>query len=147
MTDRERWIIYPLLFFALGTSLHDKLGLPAERLNCQEIHAEKIQCNNLESIRQKTQELDCTLLNVMNTKQQPVVRMGSNVKDATGILDLLTPSGEPRLRLSIAEHGQAGQFELFHQLSEKPTSLAFGISAAPNGTLQLYPLMNMPREK
>jgi hypothetical protein len=38
MTERERWIVYPLLFLALGASLRDKL-VPAtyESVRCQEL--------------------------------------------------------------------------------------------------------------
>src|SRR5690606_19257884 len=37
MTDRERWIIYPLLFLALGASLRDKLikSTESQRIKCQ----------------------------------------------------------------------------------------------------------------
>jgi hypothetical protein len=31
MSDRERWIVYPLLFLSLGVSLHDKM-LPSKEV-------------------------------------------------------------------------------------------------------------------
>jgi hypothetical protein len=34
MTTRERWIVYPLLFLALGTAIKPKL-VPAERVTCR----------------------------------------------------------------------------------------------------------------
>jgi hypothetical protein len=39
MTERERWIVYPLLFLALGAALRDKLSEHTEtrRLECQEL--------------------------------------------------------------------------------------------------------------
>lgn len=42
MTERERWVVYPLLFLALGASLRDKLGgsLTAKRIVCQELRIE-----------------------------------------------------------------------------------------------------------
>lgn len=46
MTERERWIVYPLLFLALGASLRDKFGGPeavdATRVRCDEIIATKM---------------------------------------------------------------------------------------------------------
>ncbi|MCE9554707.1 MAG: hypothetical protein K8T91_15225 [Planctomycetes bacterium] len=46
MTDRERWIVYPLLFLALGASLRDKFGGPesidATRIHCDELSATQI---------------------------------------------------------------------------------------------------------
>ncbi len=39
MTERERWVVYPLLFLALGASLRDKLGhrTITKRIVCQEL--------------------------------------------------------------------------------------------------------------
>lgn len=39
MTERERWIVYPLLFLALGASLRDKLvdRTVTKRIVCQEL--------------------------------------------------------------------------------------------------------------
>jgi hypothetical protein len=42
MTDRERWIVYPLLFLALGASLRDKLGgrTTTKSIVCQDLRIE-----------------------------------------------------------------------------------------------------------
>src|SRR6188472_822984 len=42
MTERERWIVYPLLFLALGASLRDKLvdRTVTKRIVCQELSIE-----------------------------------------------------------------------------------------------------------
>jgi hypothetical protein len=39
MNERERWIVYPLLFLALGAALRDKLGeqTKTKRIECQEL--------------------------------------------------------------------------------------------------------------
>ena len=39
MTERERWIVYPLLFLALGAALRDKLfdQTRTKSLECQEL--------------------------------------------------------------------------------------------------------------
>jgi hypothetical protein len=39
MSERERWIVYPLLFFALGAALRDKL---LQRVESKEIFCEKL---------------------------------------------------------------------------------------------------------
>jgi hypothetical protein len=39
MNDRERWIVYPLLFLALAVSLRDKLT--------QTVRAERVECRAL----------------------------------------------------------------------------------------------------
>ncbi len=51
MTDRERWIVYPLVFLTLGIALRNQF-LPTRRfgavdLRAGEISAQKIICNDL----------------------------------------------------------------------------------------------------
>ena len=43
MTDRERWIVYPLLFFALGASLRDKI---LERVDTKQLVCESLLIRN-----------------------------------------------------------------------------------------------------
>lgn len=54
MSERERWIVYPLLFFALGAAIRDKLfhqvmtgELRAEEMRTEELRADKILCHQL----------------------------------------------------------------------------------------------------
>lgn len=47
MNERERWIIYPLLFFALGAALRDKF---TQQVTTDRLHAGKIYCEELEVI-------------------------------------------------------------------------------------------------
>lgn len=44
MNERERWIIYPLLFFALGAALRDKF---TQQVTTDRLHAGKIFCEEL----------------------------------------------------------------------------------------------------
>jgi hypothetical protein len=44
MNERERWIVYPLLFFALGASLRDKF---LQRVSTDELIAKRIVCDEL----------------------------------------------------------------------------------------------------
>lgn len=42
MTERERWIVYPLLFLALGVALRDKfVGTTSRTIRCQELIVEE----------------------------------------------------------------------------------------------------------
>ena len=45
MSERERWIVYPLLFFALGASIRDKL--------LQRVEAKEIYCESLRIVDQQ----------------------------------------------------------------------------------------------
>jgi hypothetical protein len=45
MNERERWIVYPLLFFALGAALRDKF---LQRVTTDELIAKRIVCDELD---------------------------------------------------------------------------------------------------
>ncbi len=45
MSERERWIVYPLLFFALGAAIRDKL--------LQRVEAKEIYCESLRIVDQQ----------------------------------------------------------------------------------------------
>ncbi|MBX3425662.1 MAG: hypothetical protein KF688_08285 [Pirellulales bacterium] len=49
MSERERWIVYPLLFFALGAAIRDKLlhQVETKTLACTEVQAKSIACQQL----------------------------------------------------------------------------------------------------
>lgn len=47
MNERERWIVYPLLFFALGAGLRDKF---TQQVTTDRLHAGKIRCEELEIV-------------------------------------------------------------------------------------------------
>ncbi|QDT00701.1 hypothetical protein [Adhaeretor mobilis] len=46
MTDRERWIVYPLIFFALGAAIRDKLfrHVASKEVVCERLVADEIHC-------------------------------------------------------------------------------------------------------
>jgi hypothetical protein len=44
MSERERWIVYPLLFFALGAALRDKF---TQQVRTDRLHAGQISCEEL----------------------------------------------------------------------------------------------------
>lgn len=49
MSERERWIVYPLLFFALGAAIRDKLfhQVRTDDVAAQTVRADKVICTNL----------------------------------------------------------------------------------------------------
>jgi hypothetical protein len=51
MTERERWIVYPLLFFALGAALRDKF---THTVQTDELRAGRILCDELVASRSVT---------------------------------------------------------------------------------------------
>lgn len=51
MTERERWIVYPLLFLALGAALRDKLfdQTQSKRIVCEELLVKNVQAENVQA--------------------------------------------------------------------------------------------------
>ena len=74
MSDRERWIIYPLLFLALGAALRDKLT--------QSVDVETIRCKQLV---------------VVDSQETPRIVLNSN--DAGGLVRVIDTPGELTLAL------------------------------------------------
>jgi len=65
MSDRERWIVYPLLFLALGASLRDKMD--------GKIHIDKIDCSRIR----------CAELTVVGDDEKPQVALRSSKAGGT----------------------------------------------------------------
>jgi hypothetical protein len=90
MTERERWIVYPLLLLAIGTALKDKFGIPsevrAERIICKKIDCtERINSNNLVAKRGQFESL--------TTTKQFVV-LGPDSQPRVAIQAVPTPASE-----------------------------------------------------
>ncbi|MCA9235838.1 MAG: hypothetical protein KDA44_10225 [Planctomycetales bacterium] len=49
MSERERWIVYPLLFFALGAAIRDKIlnSVESDQIACEELDAKTIRCEEI----------------------------------------------------------------------------------------------------
>jgi len=80
MSQRERWVVYPLLFLALGLALRDKL-VPS-RLKAWSLDAAIVRCDQLE---------------VLDGEGNPRVRLG--VVGRGGQVELDTPEGQTTLVL------------------------------------------------
>lgn len=72
MTTRERWIVYPLLFLALGVALRDKMLPPSATFRKPGVNAWKIRCV----------ELECQDLTIANPKGDKRIRMGTTANEA-----------------------------------------------------------------
>ena len=101
ITSRERWIIYPLLFLALGAALRDKLNLPthigdlATQIRAGEIAAPRVRCT----------QLVCEQLVVNGPEGRPVVVAGANAETKAGIIETLAADGSPQTRLFSTDTG------------------------------------------
>ena len=95
MSQRERWILYPLLFLALGTALRDKL-VPA-RLRPLSVDAALVRCERLEVVEREENSLD--------------LRFRPRIIGEGGRLEFATKDGRSVLLLGLDHSGR--RFGLF----------------------------------
>jgi hypothetical protein len=129
MTTRERWIVYPLLFLALGIALRNQF-LPTKKfgamdLKAADLTAQTIHCNNIEimqegkcqnfefeaaqgkrlragyaeSVQSKTGEAEFQKITVNDDKDKPVIIMGTDPTLKAGKIITLTAAGAPQVIL------------------------------------------------
>jgi hypothetical protein len=99
MTTRERWIVYPLLFLALGIALRDKILPPSL------IEAERIRCDRLE-----TDETACGSLTVFGRGNRELMYLGM-ATNGTGRLELRGVDGATAEAIGTGPSGRSGVVE------------------------------------
>jgi hypothetical protein len=113
MSTRERWIVYPLLFLALGAALRDKL--------IGRLQVGHVICDRLES-----GQSDCRALIVRGPNGRPVVEAVMDAKSNSGAIGIFSAEGVPLVQLEspstggvILLTGHIGQeFGVFARLQE-----------------------------
>jgi hypothetical protein len=113
MSTRERWIVYPLLFLALGAALRDKL--------IGKLEIGQVICDRLES-----GQSDCRALIVRGPNGRPVVAAGADGNSRGGAIETFSAEGMPLVQIESAGAGgivvltgRVGQeFGVFAQLPE-----------------------------
>ena len=108
MTDRERWIVYPLLFFALSLAAQGACGVKGVR--------------NEETARRKWvnppkygkfDQVECQRLVVVSPSGAHRVEIGAGTNQA-GVIQLLGPDGRKSVvRLGADNKGEVGLLETF----------------------------------
>ncbi len=106
MSNRERWIVYPLLFLSLGIALRGKLvGIPSNHFESNELRANDIQCGRLQVEQLQIGRLACRELDVVGAEGRPVVVAGTNPANQSGMIETLSAEGKPLLRLQSTDGG------------------------------------------
>ena len=85
MTERERWIVYPLLFLALGASLRDKF---TQQVTTDRLHAGQISCEQL--LVTDSEKPDRIVAKLSSNPPQS----GGPADDRFGVLALYDSAGE-----------------------------------------------------
>jgi hypothetical protein len=100
MSTRERWIVYPLLFLALGAALRDKMlnKIEVSRLQC-----DWLQVNGLATCEGQSV---CRELIVAGPTGRPAVVAGTNPQLGNGgIIRTFTSNGLPLVQVAPSEVG------------------------------------------
>lgn len=85
MSERERWIVYPLLFFALGAALRDKF---TQQVRTDSLHAAQITCEKL--VVMDSEKPDRPVAMLTSNIPQP----GSPHENRFGVLVLFDSEGK-----------------------------------------------------
>jgi hypothetical protein len=116
MSTRERWIVYPLLFLALGLALRDKVYPPskftARSVRAEEMLVDKVRCNHLDAGETecevaKVARLDVNGLSVSDPKGKERARMGV-MENESGQVELYGRDGKPVLIMGADKTGRDG---------------------------------------
>jgi hypothetical protein len=100
MSDRERWVVYPLLFLALGMAMFDGLRFQAEQ-----------QTKKVETKSPEFESIRCKELRVIDENGQLRVALGESAKQNVGLITVHNTDGKPVVRLTADEKGGAGIIE------------------------------------
>lgn len=135
MSERERWIVYPLLFLTLGVSLRDKV---THTTSVDHIDAELIRCKALlvgHDLQTFQGSVPQGTITAFNEKGRPVARFGPNVicqqvevDDPAGVTQVRIgssplPAREGERRRStgfVTVHGEKGQEIITLQARRQP---------------------------
>lgn len=105
MTDRERWIVYPLLLLTMGTAMHDKFlkQVHTERILCdKELDAERIRCKELVVVTGPNDDQAAVVLNstpaggavtVVRADQKFSLTLGHKDRSSSLFAEAVTPDG------------------------------------------------------
>lgn len=83
MSERERWIVYPLLFLALGASLRDKLikQTLSDKVICEELYCERVLSDEIYVSQgpRYTRVLEGNTLKISNVQADRLFQSGQQV--------------------------------------------------------------------
>jgi hypothetical protein len=125
MSTRERWIVYPLLFLALGTAIKPKLVPPELRgleMASGNLQANRIICRSLDVVdddsrpyirmttSNSTKEAE---IQVINRRGKPVISLHADAATRAGLIETLNDDGRPQTAMmSSATGGEIAAFDI-----------------------------------
>ncbi|CAL1125165.1 unnamed protein product [Cladocopium goreaui] len=119
MSNRERWILYPLLVLALGASLRTQVLPIFKRLTAMEFSANQISCDTLEvskSILLRGEDGKARIvlsdasgrsgqIHIFGENGNSLISMGATKENGSGAISVFNAQGEIQVRLDALEGG------------------------------------------
>ena len=148
MTNRERWIVYPLLFLTLGLGMRDKVAPPSPRFMRPGMNAMNVRCVHLECqdltvtgpngekrIRMGVTSNQAGQMEVYGSDQSMVMVAGADNTGQSGRVQTLAADATPQVSLHSTDRG--GQVATFDRDDE--TRVVLGYGAMGPGTFLISP--------
>ncbi|NLF08352.1 MAG: hypothetical protein GX594_10285 [Pirellulaceae bacterium] len=117
MSTRERWIVYPLLFLAIGLGLRNKLlppsrfgGINETAIKAAEIDAKLIRCGELQTPKAligqtESMHAECRRLVVVGPNGRPAIIAATDNRTGSGVLETFAADGRPLVQLHSTDAG------------------------------------------
>jgi hypothetical protein len=130
MSERERWIVYPLLFLALGVALRDTMIRPVtDEVRCRRLVVYDVRDRPVAEIaplevavRGSREAAHVGTLRLLDPFGLPVVSVDHEGLDVSGSLNVFGPTNKPVVHLGASESG--GVVQVYHHRGD--WSLALG---------------------
>ena len=124
MSDRERWIIYPLLFFSMALGLKDTMFQEAHHANYAQITTKQLKTHGasinhtLKVDNIVCRNIVCRDLAVATPDGQKIISLSNQTNGQgkrSGKISLYASNGKLVSQLGYQEKAQTGYLQLFHR--------------------------------
>ena len=132
MSERERWIVYPLLFLTMGIALRDKMIRPIDdEVRCRRLvvydqnHRRVAEIAPMEvSVHGSDEVLHAGALRLLDPFGLEFVNVDFEGLNVTGSIDVFGPVNKPVVHIGASGTGGGGVVQVFHRRGD--WSLALG---------------------
>lgn len=129
MSERERWIVYPLLFLTMGIALREKVIQPiSDEVRCRRLAVYDDNDRKVAELAPLTVTLPGTsdpvqvgTLRLLDAFGLPIVSVDYQGLNVTGNLDIIGPVNKPVVHIGASEGG--GVVQVFHRQNDWSLSL------------------------
>ena len=131
MSTRERWIVYPLLFLALGTAIKPKLTSPETRRVMEgpaNLSIDKLWCTQLRIVGEDDKPRIIAFadegggrIHIVDNHGQTVVALSADPKTRAGLVETFNDKGNSQA--SMMSSGSGGELVVYDNLLESSVGI------------------------